>query len=73
MNVALIIRKTCHNMNAWRLENMDDNLLNRIYGKPINVHVREDHGETETLQKELMQKENKETVFKSEAEEMGRR
>lgn len=49
---------------------MDNNVLNRIYGKPIDIHMRKDHGETETLQKELMQKGQTETVFKSEVEEM---
>lgn len=49
---------------------MEDNILNRIYGKPIDIHVREDHGATETLQKELMQDEKSETVFRSEAEDM---
>lgn len=52
---------------------MEDNILNRIYGKPIDIHVREDHGATETLQRKLMQNDKTETVFRSEAEEMNHR
>ena len=51
-------------------ENMEDNILNRIYGKPIDIHVREDHGATETLQKKLMHDDRTETVFHSEPEDM---
>ena len=49
---------------------MEDNILNRIYGKPIDIHIRQDHGATETLQKELMHDEKTETVFQNENDEM---
>lgn len=52
---------------------MDDNILNKIYGKPIDIHVRQDHGETETIQRELVHDNDQNTGFESETSAMSQK